>query len=296
MKTITSISEMQQAALTLKRGGRRIGLVPTMGALHEGHLALVRKARETADFVVVSVFVNPIQFGPGEDYERYPRDLDRDAGLCRREGVDVMFCPLAEEMYPTGWSVYVDESRLSTGLCGRSRPGHFRGVLTVVAKLLNIVLPDAAIFGQKDAQQARLIRQLVRDLNFPVEVQILPTIREPDGLAMSSRNAYLSAEERKRVGGLYRALCGAEALVRRGERSTAIVRGETKAALLSALAPVEIEYIEVVDAETLAPVNVIERATLIAVAVRIGGVRLIDNVIVAPPARDLLHSRPNDAG
>ncbi|MDI6775057.1 MAG: pantoate--beta-alanine ligase [Verrucomicrobiota bacterium] len=282
MKNISSISEMRQTSLAWKREGKRIGFVPTMGFLHGGHLALIRKAREIADVVAVSIFVNPTQFGPGEDYERYPRDLERDTRLCEEAGVDAIFCPRVEDMYPEGWSVHVDEARLSAGLCGRSRPGHFSGVLTVVAKLFNIVLPDTAVFGEKDAQQARLVRQLVVDLNLPVRIRVLATVREPDGLAMSSRNARLSPGDRKRAAVLYGALCRAQAAVRGGERRSSAIRENMRTFILSAMAPVDIEYIEIVDAETLVPVDVIENATLIAMAAMIGGARLIDNVTVAP--------------
>ncbi len=280
MKRITAPGEMQRTALAWKRAAQKVGFVPTLGYLHEGHLSLIRRARADTDIVVVSVFVNPTQFGPGEDYERYPRDLERDARLCEEAGVDVLFCPEAGDMYPRGWSVYVDEGRMSLGLCGKWRPGHFRGVLTVVAQLFHLVLPDVAFFGQKDAQQARLIRQMVRDLHFPVTIEVLPIVREASGLALSSRNQYLSPEDRLQAAGLYRSLVFAEALVRDGTRETAILRERVRGEILRALAPVDIEYVETVDAETLEPVERVDRPTLLAVAVRFRGVRLIDNVLL----------------
>ena len=282
MKIITSADAMQTLAKALGRQGRRIGLVPTMGYLHEGHMSLVRKAREGCDEVVVSSFVNPTQFGPNEDFEKYPRDTNRDDELCRTAGVDLVFRPSVRSMYDPDHSVFVDELSLSKGLCGRTRPGHFRGVATVVAKLFNIVLPQLAVFGQKDAQQVRVIEQMVRDLNFPVEVVVAPIVRESDGLAMSSRNTYLSVDERTRACSLYRALCLARGLVAGGELGAAALRDRIRACIEEGAAPVEIDYIDVVDYRTLAPVARIESVTLAAVAVRIGRTRLIDNIILSP--------------
>ena len=270
---------MQAHSLGLRREGKRIGLVPTMGSLHEGHLALVRRARALSDAVTVSLFVNPTQFGPSEDFNSYPRDLPRDTDLCRAAGVDALFTPSAQEMYAANHSVWVDEQELAAGLCGAVRPGHFRGVLTVVAKLFNIVLPDVAVFGQKDAQQARLIQQMVRDLNYPVNVVVAPTVREADGLAVSSRNVYLSPDERRRASSLQRALALAEQMVRDGQRETEQIRKSIRTVIQGA-DPTEIQYIEVVSYETLKPVRAVSGPTLIAVAVRFGGTRLIDNTIV----------------
>lgn len=277
MRIVKSVLEMQREALALKRRGARIGLVPTMGCLHEGHLSLFRIAKANADTVIVSIFVNPLQFGPREDFERYPRDLARDAGLCEREKADFVFAPSPEEMYAPGRSVFVDEALLSRTLCGVSRPGHFRGVLTVVAKLFNICLPDVAVFGQKDAQQAALIRRMVKELNFPIEVIVAPTVREPDGLAASSRNKYLSAEERRDATCLYQSLLAAERLFKAGERNAAVL----KAAIVAELgktAVARLDYAEIVDAQTMQPVERLERPALAAVAAFIGGTRLIDNI------------------
>lgn len=281
MEVIRTTADMQARALKARRAGKRIGFVPTMGYLHEGHLSLVRLARPRCDLLVVSIFVNPTQFGPEEDYERYPRDFQRDEALCRTNAVDVVFYPPVEQMYAPDASVYVDEEKLSKVLCGASRPGHFRGVLTVVAKLFNIVQPDLAVFGQKDAQQLRLIQQMVRDLNFPVEIVAGPIIREPDGLAMSSRNTYLSPEERRQALCLKRALDRAQELFRGGERDVSRLRSQMVACIeQSPLA--RIDYVEVVDWETLQPIETVERKSLAALAVWIGRTRLIDNVILDP--------------
>lgn len=270
---------MQRLARRTRRAGKRIGFVPTMGYLHDGHLSLIRLAAKRADWVVVSLFVNPTQFGPGEDLDRYPRDFTRDKALCAETGVDVLFCPTAAEMYPPGYSVYVAETRLSGRLCGVSRPHHFGGVTTVVAKLFNLVAPDFAVFGQKDAQQARIVRQMVRDLNFPVKIRIAPIVREPDGLAMSSRNRYLSPGERADALCLHRALQEAERLHRDGERDASVLSARMRA-LIAGVASAEIDYIEIVDDETLQPVETITGRTLVALAVRIGKTRLIDNVVL----------------
>jgi len=253
-----------------------------MGYLHEGHLSLVRTARSRCDFLVVSIFVNPAQFGPNEDLAKYPRDMERDSLLCRQEGVDLLFCPPANSMYAPDHSTCVSEDALSAGLCGASRPTHFRGVTTVVAKLFNIVQPDLAVFGQKDAQQTRIIKRMVRDLNFPVEIVVAPTVREEDGLAMSSRNAYLTAEERRQAPHIYRALCSVRALCGQGEDRVAVLEAEVRR-LLSETVGGTVDYVAFVDDATLVPVERVERETLVAVAVRIGNTRLIDNIVLSPP-------------
>jgi pantoate--beta-alanine ligase len=281
MKRIASVSEMQQTSLEERRRGRRIGLVPTLGALHEGHLSLVRLARERVDVVVVSVFVNPLQFGPREDFTCYPRNLDRDGALCDNAGVDVLFHPDAAEMYVPGHCVYVEEMHLSTRLCGSVRPGHFRGVTTVVAQLFNIVLPHVAVFGQKDAQQAQIVRQMVRDLHFPLEIAVAPTVREPDGLAMSSRNARLTPDSRRRATCLWTSLQWVRGQVRTGQTDAA----EMKRAMAERLrreGGATVDYVEIVDAETWAVVDAITRPVLVVVAAQIGGVRLIDNLLIEP--------------
>lgn len=271
---------MQAWSLQCRRQGRLVGLVPTMGCLHDGHMSLVRLARCRAEAVVVSIFVNPTQFLPGEDFEKYPRDYDGDTALCRSAGVDVVFFPAACEMYAKDHSVSVDEQNLSRGLCGSSRPGHFRGVLTVVAKLFNAVLPDVAVFGQKDAQQARLIARMVRDLNFPLEVVVGPIIREPDGLAMSSRNKYLSPVERQDALCLRRALDRVEALFRGGERAAAGLRAGMME-VFSSTPSARVDYAEIVDDETLEPLQKVERKALVVLAVRVGKTRLLDNTLLA---------------
>ena len=282
MDIVRSAGEAQDACLRARRAGLRIGLVPTMGYLHEGHLSLVRAARSRCDLLVASIFVNPTQFGPNEDLEQYPRNLDRDFDLCRQEGVDLLFCPDAGRMYAPDHSTCVVEDRLSVGMCGTSRPTHFKGVTTVVAKLFNIVQPDVAVFGQKDAQQARVIKRMVRDLNFPVAIVVSPTVRDDDGLAMSSRNAYLDADERGRAPGIYEALQSVQALCGQGETRVAALEARLRQHLDSRVCGV-IDYVEFVDDETLTPVERIERGTVVAVAVCLGGTRLIDNIVLTPP-------------
>ncbi len=269
---------MRRLADRLRVSGR-VGFVPTMGCLHEGHLSLVRIARRNADHVVVSLFVNPMQFGAGEDLARYPRDIARDRRLLRREGVDVLFHPAGSGMYPEGYCTGVEVERLSTGLCGESRPGHFRGVTTVVAKLFNIVRPRVAVFGQKDAQQAFIIRRMVRDLDFDVEIVVGPTVREADGLAMSSRNAFLTPKQREQAPVLYQSLQLARQLVRSGETSAARVRSRMRR-LLRTRPGVRVQYVALVDTGELKPVKVVLGEVLIAVAAFLGRTRLIDNVIV----------------
>lgn len=280
MQVFGTVGEMASWSIQSRLGGRRIGLVPTMGYLHEGHLSLVKLARRQSDAVVLSIFVNPTQFLPGEDADVYPRDFKRDEALCREAGVDVIFHPDAAGMYAADHSVMVDETRLSTGLCGASRPGHFRGVATVVAKLFNIVLPDVAVFGQKDAQQVRVIQRMVRDLNFPVKVVVGPIVREPDGLAMSSRNKYLSPGERKDALCLRRALDHAEGLFARGERDAAAIR-TGMLGLIAGTPSAVVDYIAIVDDETLAPLCMIGSRALVVMAVRVGSTRLIDNTVLA---------------
>jgi pantoate--beta-alanine ligase len=285
MQIIDNIAAMRRWSETERRSGRRIVLVPTMGFLHRGHLCLVRHARARGERVVVSIFVNPTQFGPGEDFSRYPRDLERDRALLENEGVDVLFHPAVAEMYPAGAQTHVDVERLSLPLCGALRPGHFRGVATVVAKLFNIVLPHAAVFGEKDYQQLQVIRRLARDLCLGVEIIGHPIVREPDGLALSSRNAYLSDAERAAAVCLSRALCKTERLFRRGERSARALVGIALAELeKEPLA--KVEYVELRDGETLDVIEKIGNIAVLALAVRIGKARLIDNRVLPPREED----------
>ena len=282
MRIVESALEMQQAALALRAQGRRIGFVPTMGNLHDGHLSLVRIAKKHSDVVVVSIFVNPTQFGPNEDFAAYPRTFAADRALCEAEGVDLVFYPSVPDMYPAGASVSVTENALSRTLCGAARPGHFDGVCTVVAKLFNIVLPHVAVFGEKDAQQLRVIRRMVRDLRFPVEIVSGPTAREADGLARSSRNQYLTAEQRPQAVCLRRALDEAERLFAAGERDSNNLVAAMRAVVARAPAA-KIDYIEIVDDETLQPLaGPIARPALAALAGWVGTPRLIDNAVLRP--------------
>ncbi|MBN2199144.1 MAG: pantoate--beta-alanine ligase [Candidatus Aminicenantes bacterium] len=279
MRIVTSVRAMKSAAARFKAAGRTIGLVPTMGSLHEGHLSLVRASKKAADVTVVSVFVNPSQFGPGEDLKTYPRDLKRDARLLRAEGADILFHPRPEEMYPRGYRTYVEVHDLQNRLCGASRPTHFRGVCTVVLKLFHIVRPDRAFFGRKDAQQAVIIRRMAEDLDVDVRIEIRPIIRDSDGLALSSRNAYLSAEERRAALVLTRSLKEAKMTIERGEnRSAAVLARIRRRVAAEPLA--RLDYAAVVDPEDLEPLAVIQGRALVAVAVFIGRTRLIDNVTV----------------
>jgi len=277
MRTITGVAEMKAASAAWRKQGRTIGFVPTMGALHEGHLSLVREARGRADVTVVSIFVNPAQFGPQEDLARYPRDLSRDAALLAQEGVDVLFHPDDAEIYPPGYRTYVEVHGLQNRLCGASRPGHFRGVATVVLKLFNIVRPDLAFFGWKDAQQLILLRRMARDLDLEVELIGLPIIREPDGLAMSSRNAYLSPEERRAATVLSRSLAEAEKAIRAGEKDAKKIAGLVRSAV-AAEPLARLDYVEVVDESDLQPLPTVAGDVLVALAVFIGPTRLIDNL------------------
>ncbi len=271
---------MRAACRALRSAGKRLGLVPTMGALHKGHLSLVRAARAQCDAVAVSIFVNPTQFGPNEDLARYPRPFERDRDMLEREGVDLVFAPTVGEMYPAGAATWVTVEELSGKLDGKSRPGHFRGVTTVVSKLFHIVEPDVAFFGQKDAAQVAVIRRMVRDLNFAVEIAACPIVREADGLAMSSRNAYLDAKQRKEALALHRSLMRVEELVRAGERDAAKLLAAGRAEFERKTA-VRLDYFEIVDAETLDPVADVSAGALVAVAAYVGTTRLIDNVVLA---------------
>lgn len=279
MKVIRSIKQMCCVSKESRLESRQIGFVPTMGALHQGHLSLIRKARKENDKVIVSIFVNPVQFGPKEDFKRYPRPVKKDIACCQKEGVDFIFYPSAQDMYPQGYRTYVRVERLSSMLCGRFRPVHFQGVTTVVAKLFNIVRPDIAYFGQKDAQQAMIIKRMVRDLNIPVKIKLIPTVREKDGLAMSSRNQYLSQEERKDADVLFCALNLAKDLVKAGVKDTAVIINQMRKMIL-AKKRVKIDYIAIVDVEELTSLRKITDRCLIALAVWIGKTRLIDNVVL----------------
>ncbi len=274
MKTVRTVEEVRGELA----GRERVGLVPTMGFLHKGHLSLIRRAHEDCETVVVSLFVNPKQFGQGEDLDAYPRDEERDARLAEECGADILFAPGLDEVYPDGFSTSVEVGGLTDVLCGSARPGHFAGVTTVVTKLLNMVRPDVAYFGQKDAQQALVIRKLVRDLDMPVRIEVCPTVREPDGLALSSRNAYLSPEQRERALSLNRALRAAEAAVSEGRTDADDVLAAAREQLQQA--GIEPEYLELRSAKDLAPVERVNGSTLLAVAAQVGRARLIDNTIL----------------
>lgn len=279
MQVIRKIKEMQKISDSLREEKKRIGFVPTMGYLHEGHLSLVRKAKDLCDSVVVSIFVNPTQFGPGEDYERYPRDEERDRALLDAAGVDFLFIPEVDEMYPSGYETFVEVTEVSKGLCGDFRPGHFRGVATVVAKLFNMVNPHLAVFGEKDYQQLLVIKRMVEDLDFDIEIIPGVTVREGDGIAMSSRNAYLSAPERKRATILYQSLKKGIHLFEPGERKVSTLLKAVKESIES-VEGVTLQYVEIRDAETLERIKEIRRPAVIAVAAIVGPVRLIDNMVI----------------
>jgi len=279
MEIIRTPKEMQHRALELKRAGHVVGFVPTMGFLHEGHLSLMRLARERCDVLVASIFVNPAQFGPNEDLDAYPRDFGRDESLCESEGVDIVFYPESGSMYAADASVWIDEIALSRGLCGASREGHFRGVCTVVAKLFNLVLPDLAVFGEKDAQQLRIVERMVRDLDFPIEIIRGPIVREAGGLAMSSRNKYLSERQRGAALCLRRSLDLAETLVGEGERNALVLR-QAMVDLIGAVDGSKIGYIEIVEDASLAAVEKVAGDVLVALAVEFGTTRLIDNTVL----------------
>jgi pantoate--beta-alanine ligase len=275
---VRSISEVRKKLNLVRSEKKRIGFVPTMGYFHEGHLALMRKAKSECDFVVVSIFVNPTQFGPKEDYHRYPRDLKRDSKLAEDCGVDLIFAPSVEEMYPEEQLTWVEVNEITDVLCGKFRPGHFRGVATVVAKLFNIVQPDVAYFGEKDYQQLQVVKKMVKDLNFPVEIVGVPTVREKDGLALSSRNTYLSDEERRNALLLSKSLKKAQELYEKGERKVSTIREKMLEALNTP--QVKLQYLEIRDARSLKPLEKIEEEALVALAAYVGETRLIDNVVL----------------
>lgn len=277
MEIISTVGELKDRIKSWKKEGQTIGLVPTMGFLHEGHLSLVRGARQGNDRTAVSIFVNPKQFGPAEDYQVYPRDFNRDAALLEREAVDLVFYPPVDEMYPAGYRTYVEVEDLENKLCGRSRPGHFRGVCTVVLKLFNLIQPDEAYFGWKDAQQVLILKKMVEDLNLTVKIRPMPLIREHDGLALSSRNVYLNRQERRAALVLYHSLELAERLIKTGERQAAKIR-QQMIDLISAEPLARIDYVEIVDLQTLEPLEIIGSEALVALAVYFGKTRLIDNL------------------
>jgi pantoate--beta-alanine ligase len=279
MREIKDPKEMYLYSRKAKSHGKKVGFVPTMGALHEGHLSLVEEAKKRADTVVVSIFVNPIQFGPSEDLARYPRNLGSDKKLLRHFDVDVLFMPEARTMYPEGFKTFVEVEGLSRKLCGRSRPTHFRGVTTVVAKLFNMVCPDIAFFGEKDYQQQIIIKRMAKDLDFPVEIVALPTVREFDGLAMSSRNAYLTQKERKSALILYRSLCLAKEEIRKGEKDPRKILLRIRSAV-GTEPSVRLDYVAMVDPDTLEEVRKIKGKVLVALAACLGKARLIDNMVI----------------
>jgi len=275
MEIIQKPEEMQKRSLDLRSQGKVIGFVPTMGYFHEGHLSLMRRARQECDVVVVSIYVNPLQFGPREDFNRYPRDLQRDLRMAEEVGVNIVFVPKDEDMYPEGYQTFVEVTELTRSLEGFYRPGHFRGVTTVVAKLFNIVLPHKAYFGEKDFQQLRVVQRMVRDLNFPIEIVPCPTVRETDGLAMSSRNAYLNTEERKAASVLHQALKAADELFKSGERNAAKLKAKVWE-ILASEPLARPQYVEIVDSKTLEPVFSVDQPAVILLAVFVGQARLID--------------------
>jgi pantoate--beta-alanine ligase len=279
MEICTTIDATREVVRAARRAGKRVALVPTMGALHQGHRALAHIAKERSEFVVISIFVNPLQFGPTEDLAKYPRSFDRDREMLEREGVDLIFAPTPAEMYPTPIATYVDVEGMSDRLDGASRPGHFRGVTTVVAKLFHIVEPDIAVFGQKDAAQVAIIRRMVRDSNFPLEIVVGPIVRESDGLAMSSRNAYLNAEQRQQALVLSRALREIQQAFDKGERSAGRLI-EAGLAVLRNVPAVRVDYVSVVDRDSLEPLSEVKSSALVAVAAYVGTTRLIDNVVL----------------
>jgi pantoate--beta-alanine ligase len=280
MRIVRTIPEIRMALKALREGGQRIGFVPTMGYLHDGHAALIKQSTARCNSTVVSVFVNPTQFGPNEDLSRYPRDLERDQNLCLKLGVDVLFLPEAAEIFPTGFSTFVEPGPLGDILCGKFRPGHFRGVVTVVAKLFNIVQPDLAFFGQKDLQQIAVIRRMIKDLNMPVDIVAAPTVREADGLAMSSRNSYLSPGDRQRALSLQRGLLAADAAFQSGDHQAASLMAIARKQLKDVD---EIQYCQLVDAHTIEPLSgEITRTAALCIAALVGKTRLIDNVVLAP--------------
>jgi pantoate--beta-alanine ligase len=279
MQIITDIKKMKGFSKEARKKGLKIGFVPTMGHLHSGHLSLVQAAQKSCDIVIVSIFVNPIQFGPKEDFKKYPRDLKRDKKLLAPFNIDVLFCPTAEEMFPPDFSSYAEETRLSRGLCGKNRPGHFKGVATVVLKLFHIVHPDVAFFGAKDWQQQAVIRKKAKDFHLEVEIKTLPTVREEDGVAISSRNSYLSKKERKAARILYQTLCFIKEMIDNGERNTKKILQNAKR-LLKSEPLFKLDYLEMVDPETLEPKDSADKPLVAAIAGFIGTTRLIDNILI----------------
>ena len=279
MQVFEKIKDVSNFIKELKAQKKTVGFVPTMGFLHEGHLSLMRYAKKVTDVVVVSIFVNPAQFGPKEDFNAYPRDIENDKGKCLEAGVDILFIPSACEIYPDGYLTYVNVEKITDVMCGASRPGHFKGVATIVAKLFNIVKPDKAFFGQKDYQQAVVIKRMAADLNMDVDIEALPTVREPDGLAMSSRNSYLTGAERAAAACLYMSLKLAEDRIGKGEKSCAKII-EAMQHIIQAEKLAKIDYITIADSETLEEVKTIDRKVVIALAVWIGKTRLIDNIVI----------------
>lgn len=279
MKIVKTVAEIKDIIRNTKKQGQSIGLVPTMGYLHQGHLTLMREAKKKTDFVVASIFVNPIQFGAGEDYEVYPRDLDRDSALAESAGVDVIFAPSVNEMYPSGFKTFVEVTDITDKLCGKSRPGHFKGVATVVSKLFNIVEPDAAFFGQKDAQQVVVLKRMVEDLNMNLKIEMVPIVREADGLAMSSRNSYLNQEERAAATVLFRSLGFARELISSGEHDAEKVKSEV-ARYIHGEPLAKADYVELLTFPELEQVAEISGKVIIALAVFIGKTRLIDNLVL----------------
>jgi pantoate--beta-alanine ligase len=290
MEVVQTIEKTRTIITKARAGGKRIGFVPTMGALHEGHFSLIKAAKKQTDFVVVSIFVNPTQFGPGEDIDKYPRPFEADVEACKKLGVDIVFAPTVKQMYPvrdkTSNGMYPEENitwvnveKLTESLCGKNRPGHFRGVTTVCAKLFNIVRPDTAFFGQKDAQQAVVIKRMVADLNMPLDIVVCPTVRRQDGLAISSRNKYLDAEQRREAALLYAALQDAELFIKAGRRKSSELISQMKE-ILKISRQIKIEYINIVDAQTLEELDEAKGRALIALAVKIGDTRLIDNIVL----------------
>lgn len=279
MQVAETIESVRAAVRAARSEGKKIGLVPTMGALHIGHISLMEAAVKDCDFVVVSIFVNQTQFGPGEDFEKYPRPIEKDLDICRKAGVDLIFAPTAQEMYPGKNLTWVEVEKLTEPLCGRSRPGHFRGVTTVCTKLFNIVLPDVAFFGQKDAQQAIVISRMVADLNMPLKIVICPTVREPSGLAVSSRNQYLTARQRKDAANIYKSLQKCRDMIKSSVSQSETIIAEMRQ-ILQQIPDVSIEYINIVNAETLEDIDTITGRVLAAVAVKISSTRLIDNILL----------------
>jgi pantoate--beta-alanine ligase len=284
METTETIANIREIVVQARTGGKTIGLVPTMGALHEGHLSLIRRCRQECDFTVVSIFVNPAQFGPSEDFDSYPRTFEADSAACRDLGVDLIFAPAVLEMYPSENLTWIDIDRIGDHLCGAARPGFFRGVCTVVAKLFNIIQPDVAYFGEKDAQQLAVITRMVADLNLPLEIRGCPIVRESDGLAMSSRNQYLDPEQRRQAVCLFQALEHARQLIENGQTDSAVLIDAMKAIIEKQPQPC-IDYLTIVDRDLMQPLPKIDRPARIALAVHLGPARLIDNIAVDPPMK-----------